>query len=89
VQGIATVQKLYRYLGYDGQLRCAASGTRPVVGYQEETQSHQALTCDHSGAVGTWTVSALPPGQVLRPPEPLFNKLDESVIEEEYARLRV
>jgi hypothetical protein len=29
----------------------------------------------------------LAPGQALREPGPLFKKLDESVIEEEYARL--
>jgi methionyl-tRNA synthetase len=45
------------------------------------------LTYDHSGAVGTWTKSELPAGQALRQPAPLFKKLDESVIEEEYARL--
>jgi len=76
------------YLGYDGQLRCAASGTQHVVEYQEETRSHNALTYDHSGAIGTWAPSALPPGQALRQPAPLFKKLDESVIAEEYARLR-
>jgi methionyl-tRNA synthetase len=32
-------------------------------------------------------VSALPAGQALREPAPLFKKLDESVVEEEYARL--
>jgi methionyl-tRNA synthetase len=37
--------------------------------------------------VGTWAPSALPPGQPLRQSAPLFKKLDESVIEEEYARL--
>jgi hypothetical protein len=64
-----------------------------VVEYQEETRygglrSHEVLTYDHSGAIGThslrsvqaWAKSELPPG-------PLFKKLDESVIEEEYARL--
>ena len=45
------------------------------------------LTCNLIGAVGTWTKSELPPGQALREPPPLFNKLDESVIEEEYAQL--
>jgi methionyl-tRNA synthetase len=62
-------------------------GTQQVVEYQEKTRSHQALTYDHSGAEGTWTKSALPPGQPLRQPAPLFKKLDESVIEEEYVRL--
>jgi hypothetical protein len=54
---------------------------------EEETRSHRALTYDHSGAVGTWAKSELPPGQALRPPAPLFKKLDGSVIEEEYAWL--
>ena len=58
-----------------------------MVEYEEETQSHAALTYDHSSAIGTWAVSGLPPGQALREPAPLFKKLDESVIEEEYARL--
>jgi methionyl-tRNA synthetase len=78
-----TAQKLHEYLGYDGQL----FGTQRVVEYEEETRSHQALTYDHTGAIGTWTKSALPAGQALREPALLFKKLDESVMEEEYARL--
>jgi methionyl-tRNA synthetase len=78
-----TAQKLHEYLGYEGQL----FGTQHVVEYEEETRSHVALTYDHSSAVGTWAPSQLPPGQTLRAPAPLFKKLDESVVEEEYARL--
>jgi len=78
-----TAQKLHEYLVYEGQL----FGTQQVVEYQEETRSHNALTYDHSGAIGTWTKSELPAGQSLRQPAPLFRKLDESVIDEEYARL--
>jgi methionyl-tRNA synthetase len=78
-----TAQQLHECLGYDGQL----FGTQHVVKYQEKTRSHLALTYDHSGAVGAWAPSALPAGQALRSPAPLFKKLDESVIEEEYARL--
>jgi methionyl-tRNA synthetase len=78
-----TAQRLHEYLGYEGQL----FGTQHVVEYQEETRSHRALTYDHSGAIGTWTTSDLPAGQALRQPAPLFKKLDESVVEEEYARL--
>ena len=78
-----TAQKLHEYLGYEGPL----FGTQQVVEYQEETRNHEALTYDHSGAVGAWTPSALPAGQVLREPAPLFKKLDESLIDEEYARL--
>jgi hypothetical protein len=51
-------QKLHEYLGYDRQL----FGTQHVVEYQEETRSHQALTYDHNGAIGTWVPSALPAG---------------------------
>jgi methionyl-tRNA synthetase len=76
-------QRLHECLGYDEQL----FGTQNVVEHQEETRSHRALTYDHGGAVGTWAASVLPPGQALREPAPLFKKLDESVIEEEYARL--
>jgi hypothetical protein len=44
-----------------------ALGTQQVVEYQEEARqggfrSHRALTYDHSGAVGAWALSALPPG---------------------------
>jgi methionyl-tRNA synthetase len=78
-----SAQKIHEYLGYDGQL----FGTLSVVTYEEETRSHEALTYDHTGAVGKWAPSELPVGQVLREPAPLFKKLDESVVEEEYARL--
>jgi methionyl-tRNA synthetase len=57
-----------------------------VVEYQK-TRSHAALTYDHTGAIGTWAPSELPAGQALRRPAPLFKKLDESLIDEEYARL--
>jgi methionyl-tRNA synthetase len=83
-----TAQKLHEYLGYEGQL----FGTQHVVEYQEEARhggvrSHEALTYDHSGAIGTWTPSELPAGQALRKPAPLFKKLDESLIDEEYVQL--
>jgi methionyl-tRNA synthetase len=47
-------QKLHEYLGYEGQL----FGTQHVVEYQEEARlggvrSHEALTYDHRGAIGT------------------------------------
>jgi methionyl-tRNA synthetase len=78
-----TAQRLHEYLGYDGQL----FGTQHVVEYEEENRSHKALTYDHSGAIGAWAKSDLPPGQALHPPAPLFKKLEESVVEEEHARL--
>lgn len=77
-----TAQKLHEYLGHEGQL----FGTQRIVGYQEATRSHRALIYDHTGAVGAWAKSNLLPGQALRQPAPLFKKLDESIIEEEYTR---
>jgi methionyl-tRNA synthetase len=71
-----TAQQLHEYLGYGGQL----FGTQHVVEYQEETRAHRALTYDHTGVIGTWKKSELPAGQALRPPAPLFKKLDESLI---------
>jgi len=78
-----TAQALHEYLGHEGRL----FGTQQVVEYRGATRSHRALTYDHKGAVGTWRKSDLPPGQALRRPAPLFKKLEESVIAEEYARL--
>jgi methionyl-tRNA synthetase len=52
-----------------------------------KTRSRRPLTYDHTGAIGTWAPSALPPGQPLRAPAQLFKKLDDSVVEEEHARL--
>ena len=45
------------------------------------------LTGDYAGCVGVWQPSALPAGQKLEPPKPLFKKLDDSIVEEELARL--
>jgi methionyl-tRNA synthetase len=45
------------------------------------------LTGDYETWVGEWVPSALPPGQKLQQPAPLFKKLDDSVVAEELARL--
>ena len=82
-------QKLHEYLGYDEQPFDSAQGRlfgmQKVEEYWEEVRhgglrSHEALIYDHGGAIGTGTPSELPPA-------PLFKKLDESMIEDEYARL--
>lgn len=78
-----TSQKLHEYLGYDGAL----FGTQRVVTLTDALGAHDALTYDGSGATGRWQPSELRPGQALRPPQPLFRKLDESVANEEKARL--
>ena len=77
-----TSQRVHDMLGYEGQL----FGEQQVVTYDEATRSHEALILDASAAIGTWEPVTLPPGQSLGEPQPLFKKLDDSVIEEEVAR---
>jgi len=48
---------------------------------------HEYLGFDGEVQDSGWSVDEPTPGQKLRPPEPLFTKLDEEVIETEEARL--
>jgi methionyl-tRNA synthetase len=47
---------------------------------------HDVLTGEYRDWVGRWQPSELQPGQALREPQPLFRKLDPSVVEEELER---
>ncbi len=77
-------QRLHHYLGHDDPL----FGRQYTETFQEEGgRRHEALCYDGRDAAGEWQPGELPPGQALRSPEPLFEALDESVIEEERARL--
>jgi methionyl-tRNA synthetase len=77
-------ERLHQYLGYDGTL----FGRQYTSTFEEEGgRAHKALCYDPSEATGAWELSDLPPGQALRSPEPLFEKLDEDVIEEEREQL--
>ncbi len=83
-----TAQRLHKYLGHDGQL----FGTQQAVEYQEEARhgglrSHWALTYDHGDAIGTHSLHSVHAWAKSELLAPLFKKLDESVIEEEYACL--
>ena len=79
-----TSQKLHELLGYDGYI----AGPLLFREYTEaDGNSHRVLTGDYETWVGEWAPSALPPGQKLQQPVPLFKKLDESVVAEELARL--
>jgi methionyl-tRNA synthetase len=80
-----TAQRLYERLDQEGQL----FGTQHAVEYRDETRSHLALTYGHSRVVGAWVPSALPVGQALQEPAPLFKKVDEGVTGEEYAWMGV
>jgi methionyl-tRNA synthetase len=83
-------ERVHQYLGYEGTL----FGRSYTDTFEEEggrvhadSKSPQALCYDPSGATGAWQPSELAAGQALRQPEPLFKKLDESVVEEELARI--
>jgi methionyl-tRNA synthetase len=78
-----TCERLHSYLGY----------TRPLFGALE-TETRQDTLGEHTvlrylpgEASGKWEPSQLLPGQKLGQPEPLFRKLDDSLVEEERARL--
>ncbi len=76
-------QRLHKMLGYGGDLL-----GRPVVrDYQETERSHRALTYDAASITEKWQASQLRVGQAFGPIAPLFEKLDEKIIEDEKARL--
>lgn len=76
-------EKLHRLLGYEGSL----FGKQEVEMIEDELGEHKVLRYNPETATGTWLPSQLQPGQKLHEPEPLFDKLDKSVAEEEIARL--
>jgi len=78
-----TSERLHTYLGYQQPL----FGEQYVETVQDSLGEHQVLRYNPAAASGKWAPSELEPGKALQKPEPLFRKLDESVIEEERARL--
>src|SRR5581483_3575869 len=80
-----TSQRLHDLLGYDGWL---AGPLEYRTVEEEDGRSHEVLTGDYKSWIGEWKPSELPPGQQLREPVPLFKKLDDSVVDEELARMR-
>ncbi|MCX6070884.1 MAG: class I tRNA ligase family protein, partial [Chloroflexi bacterium] len=76
-------EKLHTLLGYEEPL----FGELKIVTFAEATREHEALVYDGTRATGRWKPSTLAPGQRLQPPVPLYKKLDDSIVEEERARL--
>jgi methionyl-tRNA synthetase len=77
-------QRLHELLGYDDLL----AGPLEVREVEEEGGRHAVLTGDYPGWTGSWEPSALPGGQALLEPSPLFAKLDpEKVVQEELRRM--
>ncbi len=78
-----TSERLHTYLGYDTPL----FGEQFTEKVTDTVAEHTVLRYKPGSASGRWEPSQLEPGRVLRPPQPLFRKLDESIVETERARL--
>lgn len=76
-------QALHTMLGYSGTI----SGEMRFEEVEEEGEKHRVYRWHPGNWEGRWAPSALPVGQKLGRPQPLFRKLDESLIEEELARM--
>ena len=72
-------EKLHAALGYDSPL----FGDLRI----ENVGDHDVLRYDRRRATGHWQVDTLPAGRPLERPTPLFEKLDESVVDDEIARM--
>ncbi|HEY42937.1 MAG TPA: methionine--tRNA ligase [Anaerolineae bacterium] len=78
-----SAERLNTMFGYDQPL----FGEQKIVTIEEEQRTHAVLTYDASRANGRWARSELKPGQRLGKPDPLYKKLDDSIVEQERGRL--
>ncbi|HVN55853.1 MAG TPA: methionine--tRNA ligase [Anaerolineaceae bacterium] len=78
-----TSERLHAYLGYTTPL----FGEQGVETWQDDLGEHAVLRYHPEKASGRWEPSQLEPGQPLQQPQPLFRKLDPSIVDEERARL--
>jgi len=76
-------ERLHQILGYEDTL----FGELNIVHVEEETRGHDVLMYDGAKATGVWEPDKLEPGASFQKPKPLYKKLDESIVEEERARL--
>lgn len=78
-----TSEKLNKYLGYSENL----FGTQSVTTQKDSLGEHIVLRYHPESGKGEWKPSELKPGMRFEKPEPLFKKLDPSIVEEERGRL--
>ena len=74
---------LHKALGYETSI----FGEQVIETVEDARGTHEVLRYDDAAASGTWAFEALPAGRPLQKPKPIFKKLDDSVVEEELARL--
>ncbi len=58
-----------------------------AIGGEDATSTYPVITGDYADDEARWESAPIRPGTPLARPEPLFTKLDPSVVEEELARL--
>jgi methionyl-tRNA synthetase len=78
-----TSEKLNTFLGYSKPL----FGEQSTETLSDDLGEHIVLRYNGETASGRWEPSRLAPGATFVQPQPLFRKLDVSIIEEERARL--
>jgi len=78
-----TCERLHKFLGHQDQL----FGVQHTQKIKDAVGEHTALLYDGELGKGRWQPSDLKPGARFNQPEPLFKKLDESIVAEERARL--
>ena len=79
-----SAQRLHELLGHHDVI----AGELDFRTVEEDGVEHAVLTGDYGSWSGRWEPSALPPGQALREPAPLFVKLDpDRVVAEELERM--
>jgi methionyl-tRNA synthetase len=81
-----TSEKLHQYLGYESPL----FGEQYIEEVEDSLGVHNVIRyrdVRRTDSPTDWSPSELKPNQELRQPGPLFKKLDESIVEEERARL--
>jgi methionyl-tRNA synthetase len=70
-------QTLHELLGYEGWI-AGPLEFRDVV--EPDGAGHTVLSGDYGSWVGRWEPTSLAPGQSLKPPSPLFAKLDRAAV---------
>jgi methionyl-tRNA synthetase len=78
-----TCEQLHHFLGYEGTL----FGTQSLETIEDDLGAHTVLRYHSGTATGKWEASQLPAGQLMHEPQPLFKKLDESIVAEERLKL--
>ncbi|MEN6408331.1 MAG: class I tRNA ligase family protein, partial [Anaerolineaceae bacterium] len=78
-----TSEKLNAFLGYPQPL----FGEQSTEALTDGLGEHTVLRYHGETASGRWEPSRLAPGSAFLQPQPLFRKLDASIVEEERARL--